>query len=135
MKHFLSLLLFIYIGLNTSIAQHTFDYNVKLNAITIDNLPGLHSFAFAQHDGKWLIIGGRTDGLHARQPFAAFPNTDNNTNIYVADVNTKQVWKASLSGLPTNILEQLQSTNMNFHQIEDTLYVVGGYCIVDKWRT
>ncbi|HEY6159759.1 MAG TPA: hypothetical protein VI112_01010, partial [Bacteroidia bacterium] len=28
------------------------------------NLPGHHSFAFAQAGNKWLIIGGRTTGLH-----------------------------------------------------------------------
>jgi hypothetical protein len=31
-------------------AQNTFPYNVVLTPITITNLPGLHSYAFAQHD-------------------------------------------------------------------------------------
>ncbi len=109
------------------LAQNTFPYNVQLTPITIANLPGLHSYAFAQHNGKWLIFGGRKDGIHARQPFNSFPENQNNTDIYVIDVNTQQFWTASLNVLPTTIKEQLQSTNMNFHQDGDTLYIIGGY--------
>ncbi|HRZ75678.1 MAG TPA: hypothetical protein P5335_12150, partial [Flavobacterium sp.] len=61
--------------------QSTFDYQVQLNPITIPNFPGIHSYAFGQHNGKWVIIGGRLDGIHARQPFNAFPVNSNNTNI------------------------------------------------------
>jgi len=108
-------------------AQNTFPYDLQLIPITIANLPGLHSYAFAQHDGKWLIIGGRKDGIHARQPFNAFPNSQNNTTIYVVDIETQLFWSASVNSLPTAISEQLQSTNMNFHQDGNTLYLIGGY--------
>lgn len=104
-----------------------FDYTIKLNPVTIPNLPGLHSFVAAQSGGYWLIIGGRTDGLHARQPFNAFAATGNNTNIYVIDVNSHQFWSQSVSSLSTGLQEQLQSTNMNFYQDADTLYITGGY--------
>lgn len=110
-----------------SFAQSTFDYEVQLTPIVIPNLPGLHSFAFAQHNGKWLILGGRKDGMHARQPFNAFPENQNNASVYVIDSNTQQFWTASLSALATGVKEQLQSTNMNFHQDGNTLYVIGGY--------
>lgn len=108
-------------------SQSTFDHEVQLNPITIPNLPGIHSYAFGQSNGKWLIIGGRLDGIHARQPFNAFPNASNNTTIYVIDVNTQQFWSSSLNSLPTSLKEQLQSTNMNSHQDGDTLYIIGGY--------
>lgn len=110
-----------------ALAQNTFPYDLQLTPITIANLPGLHSYAFAQHNGKWLIIGGRKDGIHARQPFNAFPNSQNNTTIYVVDIETQLFWSASVNSLPTSISEQLQSTNMNFHQDENTLYLIGGY--------
>ena len=77
-KYFIIVILLFY---KVSIAQSTFDYNVQLTPITIPGLQGLHSYAFAQHNGKWLIIGGRKDGVHARQPFNAFPNSQNNSNI------------------------------------------------------
>lgn len=122
--YILSLLLLIS---QINFAQNEFNYSLELNPITINGLPGLHSFAFGQSDGKWLIIGGRLDGLHARQPFNAFPASNNNTSIYVVDKITQQSWSTSLNTLPVSIKEQLQSTNMNFYQDENTLYVIGGY--------
>ena len=111
----------------SSFGQQEFNYSVQLEPVVISDLPGLHSYALAQHDGKWLVIGGRKDGMHARQPFTSFPSSQNNTEIYVIDVNSQQFWSASLNTLPTGIFEQLQSTNMNFHQDNDTLYIIGGY--------
>lgn len=104
-----------------------FNFSVKIKPVTISNLPGLHSFAVAQSNGKWLIIGGRKDGLHARQPFNAFPAASSNTDIYVVDVNLQQFWTASVNSLSTGLKEQLQSTNMNFYQDNDSLYIIGGY--------
>lgn len=122
--YFLCLTLMISIS---AYCQESFDYSVTLEEIQIPGLPGLHSYASGQHDGKWLIIGGRKDGLHARQPFNAFQPDYNNTNIYVVDINAKNVWSASLLQLPVGIREQLQSTNMNFYQDADTLIIIGGY--------
>ncbi|MFN8274740.1 MAG: hypothetical protein U0X58_07665 [Flavobacteriaceae bacterium] len=121
------LMLFMLLFFKAVMAQNSFPYQVQLTPVTVANLPGLHSYAFAQHNGKWLIIGGRKDGVHARQPFNAFPGAQNNTNIYVVDVSAGQSWSASVNTLPTGLKEQLQSTNMNFHQDGDTLYIIGGY--------
>lgn len=107
--------------------QIPFNYQIKLKPVQITNLPGLHSFAFAQSGGKWLVIGGRLDGLHARQPFNAFPAASSNTSVCVIDVNTNQYWSSSINSLPTGLKEQLQSTNMNFYQDKDSLFIIGGY--------
>lgn len=112
---------------NLSFSQNTFDYQVALTPIQVPGLPGLHSYAFGQHNDKWLVIGGRKDGLHARQPFNAFPASQSNTDLYVIDVTAQAFWTASLNTLPTAIAEHLQATNMNFLQAEDTLYIIGGY--------
>jgi hypothetical protein len=127
MRYLIFSLGLIVLSLNSTFAQSDFDYTLDLQPVAIANLPGLHSYAFAQHDGKWLIIGGRKDGLHARQPFNAFPQAQNNTTAYVIDVNAQQFWSSSITTLPTAIAEQLQCTNMNFHQVADTLYIIGGY--------
>ena len=111
----------------TAYAQDSFLYHVELEPVTVPNMPGVHSYAQAQHDGKWLIIGGRLDGLHARQPFNAFPENQNNTSVMVIDVENGQFWSSSIDVLPASIGEQMQSTNMNFEQVADTLYFVGGY--------
>ncbi len=112
---------------SAALGQNSFNYSVQLSQVDIPAMPGIHSYVHAQHNGKWLFIGGRLDGIHARQPFNAFSQSQNNTNIYVADVASGQVWSAPVAGLQTNLAEQLQSTNMCFYQDNDTLYIVGGY--------
>jgi len=110
-----------------SIAQIPFNFSVDLQQKTITGLPGLHSYAFAQYQGKWLLVGGRLDGIHARQPFNSFPENSNNSSLYVVDITNQAFWSANLSTLPPGIREQLQSTNMNFLQDGDTLFIIGGY--------
>lgn len=107
--------------------QTDFGFSLELKPIQIDGFNGLHSFAFGQHEGKWLIIGGRTDGLHPRQPFNAFQQSDNNTEILVIDVVEKMVWTRSVNVLSPSLKEQLQSTNMSFYQDGNILYIIGGY--------
>ncbi len=103
-------------------------FSVILEKIqNFSSAPGLQSFVFGHHDGKWLLIGGRTDGLHQRQPFASFLAADNNTDLFVIDPVSKQVWSSPLSNLGSTYQEQLQSTNMNFKQVDTVLYIVGGY--------
>ncbi|MEY4460843.1 MAG: hypothetical protein RL429_832, partial [Bacteroidota bacterium] len=62
-------------------AQNWFPYEVSLQPVTFSGLPGLHSFAHGQYQGEWVLVGGRTDGIHARQPFASFPAAQNNSNV------------------------------------------------------
>ncbi len=102
-------------------------YSITLEPISITGFAGLHSFAGAQLDGKWVLIGGRTDGLHRRQPFASFAATGNNTNIVVIDPELKQSWSATVNDLPPALNEQLQSTNMQSIQRGKMLYLIGGY--------
>ncbi len=102
-------------------------FNILLKPLTIKDLPGIQSFAFGQHEGKWLILGGRIDGLHRKQPFAAFKETGENKLIYVVDPVAKKSWSAPLTSLPISIQEQLCSTNMEYFQHGDYLYFIGGY--------
>jgi hypothetical protein len=127
MKKQLILLLGLSLSLLTFAQSIPFSYSIKTKSVSVANLLGLHSFAAAQSNGKWLIIGGRLDGLHARQPFNAFPASSNNTSIFVVDIAAQQSWSVSINNLPTGLKEQLQSTNMNFYQDKDTLYIIGGY--------
>jgi hypothetical protein len=110
----------------TASAQNS-PFQIYLEPFQIPSLGGLQSFAYGQHNGKWLIVGGRLDGLHRRQPFAAFDVTGNNNQLIVVDPVAQQKWTAPLSSLPISIQEQLSSTNMEFHQEGDYLYCIGGY--------
>ncbi len=103
-------------------------FSVEIEPMTIINAPGVHSYTSGKTaDGKWVVLGGRIDGLHQRQPFAAFKEQENNKSIYVIDPVSEQVWSKSLSTLPTALFEQLQSTNQQFHQKDSILYITGGY--------
>jgi hypothetical protein len=108
-------------------AQNWFPYEVSLQPVTFTGLPGLHSFAHGQYQGEWVLVGGRTDGIHARQPFASFPAAQNNSNVYVVNPSSGQVWSAPLTTLSVSLQEQLRSTNPNYAQHGDSLYVLGGY--------
>lgn len=109
-------------------------FTVALEELAIPELPGKQSFVWGQHNGLWLIIGGRTDGLHRPQPFAAFLPEGNNTEILLIDPTQKRFWKAGLTELPLPLQEQLQSSNMNFVQRGSTLYTTGGYSYAESQK-
>lgn len=102
-------------------------YEVEVTPITIDNLGGLQSYAVGTHEGEWLLVGGRLDGLHRRQPFASFSADGKNQDLIVVDPEKSTFWRAPLSSLPTSIADQLASTNMQFYQSADKLICTGGY--------
>lgn len=105
----------------------TAPFQIAIEPMNISGLGGLQAYAWGQHNGKWLIIGGRLDGLHRRQPFAAFDVAGHNNQLIVVDPVAQQKWSAPLSSLPIGLQEQLSSTNMEFFQEGDYLYLVGGY--------
>lgn len=106
-----------------SFSQISFD----LKPVDLPNFPGIQSYVVGQDAGKWLILGGRTEGLHKRRPFEAFLASGNNNRIYVIDIESKEVWSKDLTELPVAMQEQLQSTNMEFAQKGNELFIIGGY--------
>lgn len=105
----------------------TAPFEITIEPVTIPNLGGIQSYAFGQANGKWLIVGGRLDGLHRRQPNVSFDIAGNNNQLIVVDPVTLQKWQSPLTTLPTSIQEQLSSTNMEFYQENGYLYCIGGY--------
>lgn len=124
MKH---LLLFLSLSALPVFGQT--DRSVYLRPKQIPGFMGLQSFAFGQHDGKWVIIGGRLDGLHRRQPFAAFDSIGHNNQIFVIDPKTNELWKAPVDGLAPALRDQLKGTNICFTQDSTRLLLAGGYGI------
>lgn len=121
-------LLFLFLLLSFSqLRAQNFNYSVKLIPYNIPNLLGIQAFAHAEYQGKYLIIGGRLDGLHKRQPNASFDLIGHNNQLVLIDPNTNQVWTKSLSSLPVTIREQLSSTNMQYYREGNILYLIGGY--------
>lgn len=113
--------------LTISLQAQTSPFSIEIEPVDITDLGGLQSFAYAQDSGKWLVIGGRLDGLHQRQPFAAFDVAGNNNQLIVIDPVNMQKWSAPITSLPVSIQEQISSTNMEFYQEGDYLYFIGGY--------
>ncbi|WP_375239702.1 hypothetical protein [Aurantibacter sp.] len=103
-------------------------FTIQIEPFSINEAPGIQSYSLGKaSDGKWLILGGRIDGLHKRRPFEAFLKKENNTSVFVIDPETNKTWETDLSVLPASIFEQLQSANQEFQQRDNTLYVIGGY--------
>ena len=121
----ISLTLFLYFVLITLNAQQ--EFSLQLRPFTIEGFTGIQSFASGQYENYILLIGGRTDGLHQRQPFASFDPAGNNTSIQVIDPASRERWAVSASSLSPALAEQLQSTNMQFYQEGGFLYLTGGY--------
>lgn len=125
MKHALFALLTL-IGSSLLTAQNG-TWTVALEPVNIRNMPGVQSFVSAEVDGKILIIGGRRDGLHRRQPPMTFLPSGDNADIILLDVAAQTVRTAPVSTLSSPLNEQMRSTNMQFHRYGDHLVIVGGY--------
>ncbi|MBK9569770.1 MAG: T9SS C-terminal target domain-containing protein [Chitinophagaceae bacterium] len=126
------LLLFLTIS---SLAQNSYPFKITLEPMITTGFTGLQSYAWAKDGDMVLLIGGRTDGLHRRQPFAAFNKQYNNTEMIVLDLKQEKIWKKSILTLPTKLAEQLQSTNMEFYQQGNQLTLIGGYGFSENKRT
>lgn len=133
LKVILTLLISFTLASCTSLAQEQF--TIQIEPFSINDAPGIQSYSLGKtSDGKWLIVGGRIDGLHKFRPFEAFLKKENNTSAFVIDPIENKTWVSDLSVLPASIFEQLQSTNQEFQQRGNTLYVVGGYGYSDTKR-
>lgn len=95
-------LLFAYI----SIAQ-TQPFEIILEPIEIAEFGGVQSYAFGTHNGQWLIVGGRLDGLHRRQPWATFDEIGHNT----------QLIRSSENNYPIKLDKQSKANCSNFSAI------------------
>lgn len=131
-KLLFSLLPFFSIG--TACSQQTFFLNglnepamLYVDEISIPSFPTFHSSAVGAHDGKWFIMGGRTNGLHGFYPPFAFPSNGIQGQIYVVDQVAGSVWFSNLDSLPQPLKEQLSSSNMQQCVIGDKMYISGGY--------
>ena len=117
-------------------------YRIKLQEYDLGSaqLPGIHSYAAGSYGGKWVLIAGRTNGVHDldQSGEGSFPPESQNRDVWVIDPVSKQSWHRSLgdpfagvtdpvSGLSPNQIASLTPTNNQFEQVGNTLYMTGGY--------
>ena len=123
------LLLFPFLFQQKNIFSQTYPYNLEIEQITVAGAPALHSFAYAQSGGKWLFIGGRTNGMHTFSNLVPnFPPQYQNKYVWVVDPVTGQSWSRSLYlDLPIAVADPLSTVNMQFYQNGNFLFLTGGY--------
>lgn len=130
MKSYLKTLLLIINSLaiaNLAKAQTTLPFELEIEEITFEQMPAIQSYAKGYINGKYIFIGGRTDGLHKRRPFEAFDPAFNNTSIYLVDFNTKSVKTAVVPSTSKSLYDQLGASNIAFQQSGNYLLLAGGY--------
>ncbi len=125
--HKFLLVLFFTITITNIIKAQPAPFQIVIEPVHFPDIDGLQSYAVSQADGKWLIVGGRKDGLHMRQPFGAFRPAGKNKMLTVIDPVNLKKWEAPLSTLSAELQDQLSATNAQFHQEGNRLYVIGGY--------
>ncbi len=124
MKNFL---LFILCFGFTSASAQSVPFFLDLQEVNAPDLPAIHSFAKAQSGDKWLIVGGRIDGLHSLFPNLSFSFSEQNNNIFVIDTSTWNMWQSSLYNTLYQVRQSLSATNTEFFQRGNYLYVIGGF--------
>jgi hypothetical protein len=95
--------------------------------------PRLQAFAWAQWEGKWIFIAGRTAGYHGvGQGDVDFPRAHANARIWVIEPlasGPAKVYSLPVADLPASlglVKDQWMSSNLLHFQDNHTLYLAGG---------
>lgn len=121
----LSVFMLVFLSLHT--AAQEFPYTVVLNPVYSSPDIALQSYAYGIWENRVLLIGGRKDGLHQRQPFASFAADGMPCNISILDLNNYSSTPVEFDIIDTQLAEQFSSTNIQFYQTDSILWLVGGY--------
>jgi hypothetical protein len=126
-------------NLTIPLPEDSLPYRVTIEQADFSLPAGLHSFAFAVHEGEWLLISGRNNGLHdvdnTDPNVNPFPPEAQNTYVFVINPKTKTSYYRSLydssAGLSQHQIDLLSAGDTLFYYAKNksTLYLVGGYGI------
>ncbi len=117
----------------TYYTQTLSQYTLKFEPYEVEGFQGIQSFSWAKSGDEVLIVGGRLDGLHRRQPFASFDSAGHNNQLIVLNIKTKETWKCPVAKFPA-FASQLKATNHCFYQQKDSLLLIGGYGIEESTK-
>jgi hypothetical protein len=120
--------------LDEPVVSGTLPYVIEIAEVSLApaSLPNIHSVAAGVWEDQWILLAGRTNGLHGLTGNNAFDPAFENREVWVIDPVTKQSWHKNLesspaSGLNQDTVDSLSSVNTEFYQDDSTLFVVGGY--------
>jgi hypothetical protein len=111
-------------------------YRIRLQSHTWSDpanpLPGLQSFASAVYGDEWVMLAGRTNGMHdfTDSGAANFPPSRQNVDVWVVNPVTRRSWHRSLAdgtSLSLDQISRLSATNTQSFQRGDGFFVAGGY--------
>lgn len=115
------------------VVQNSFSpFQIKIERADFVLPNGLQAYARGVYKGKWLLLAGRTNGMHTFNPNNNnFPPSAQNTKVYVVDPSTGKVHSRSLkdpsSGLTQQQIDSLSVTSPQDYFKGRTLYMTGGY--------
>lgn len=119
-------------SLSPVLPEDSLPFTLKIELADFSLPVGLQAFASAIYDGKWMLLAGRTNGLHSfNNRGNNFPPSSQNHTVFVIDPSTGEAWSRSLVGsdLSQEQIDNLSTTAAEYLQKEEILYVVGGYGI------
>ncbi|MBL7806962.1 MAG: hypothetical protein JNN28_04065 [Saprospiraceae bacterium] len=102
-------------------------FSMQMEEVTQDELPGLHSSAFAHWEEWWIFIGGRVGGLHGFFPFTAFPENEANAQIWLINPETGDMHSFGVDALLIPFVDPLKATNPQYAQDGEWFFMAGGY--------
>lgn len=106
------------------------------------HLPDLQSFVLATSGDTWLMMAGRTNGMHKFADYEenSFPHADFNDMIFVCDASNCN--SMSVTNIPMPYQSIFRATNLQHYQDGNDLYITGGYGenpllsnILERWDT
>lgn len=112
--------------------EDTLPFRVKIEKADFELPIGVHSGSHTVFQGKWLIVGGRTNGMHTfNNNENNFPIRKQNTTVLVVDPVSGKVFTRDLtdpaSGLNQHEIDLLSVTAPQHFNKGQTLYITGGY--------
>lgn len=121
-------------NLSPILSSNGVPFSIQIEQANFSLPSGLQSYVLGTHDGKWLLLAGRINGLHGfNSGNNNFPADAQNTTVFVVDPNLETVTTRALtgasSGLTSNQIDLLSVTGAQSYQSGNTLYMSGGYGI------
>lgn len=109
-------------------------FSISVEKASFELPNGIHSGVRALHNGQWLLLAGRTNGMHGfNDDNSNFPPQKQNKIVYVVDPEAGVTYSRSLedpsSGLSQKEIDRLSVTSPQSFQRHGTLYIAGGYGI------
>ncbi len=116
------------------LSESSLPFKLQIDLAPFSLPVGLQAFVSGQYLDEYVLLAGRTYGLHGFSE-DTFPVKAQNTTVFVLNLKTQTIISRSLSDPSSQLtqeqIDQLSVTNALFYQPNhsNTLYVVGGYGI------